>query len=547
MGDGGSGNDPEARAQDRTTLLGKILRIDVDHGTLYAIPPTNPWASGTGGLPEIFAVGLRNPWRFSFDRTTGDFWIGDVGQGAVEEIDLLPAGTGAGANLGWRVVEGNQCTGLSGPVTCSDLSLTAPVITYTHALGCSVTGGFRYRGAQVPSLAARYVYADFCSGILWSAQPNGSGQWVSTQLADTTFGITAFGEDDAGELYFTDYNAGDIYRFVETGAPPPPAMSLTATSLAFGSVNVGSSASQSLTVSNAGGGTLTLSSLSIPSGGPFGGGSSDFVRGGTCNAGTALGASQSCTVSVVFSPAAAGAKSSALSIASNGGNASVGLTGTGVAAGVPPSLRASATSLGFGTVVLGSSSVGQTVTVSNGGGGTLTLSSLTPGGANSGDFARTGTCASGTNLAAGQTCTVVYQFTPTAAGARSASLAIASNGGSTTITVTGTGGTTQGVPVLSASATALNFGLGRSAAQTVTITNTGGGTLTLGTITMGGANASDFVRGGTCANGLALPATQSCTIVVTFAATSRGQRTATIAVTSNGGNVTIALSGFSMR
>src|SRR6185369_13986806 len=149
MGDGGSGNDPEARAQDRTTLLGKILRIDVDHGTLYAIPPTNPWASGTGGLPEIFAVGLRNPWRFSFDRTTGDFWIGDVGQGAVEEIDLLPAG--AGANLGWRVVEGNQCTGLSGPVTCSDPSLTAPVITYTHALGCSVTGGFRYRGAQVPS------------------------------------------------------------------------------------------------------------------------------------------------------------------------------------------------------------------------------------------------------------------------------------------------------------------------------------------------------------------------------------------------------------
>src|SRR6185369_16826631 len=333
------------------------------------------------GLPEIFAVGLRNPWRFSFDRTTGDFWIGDVGQGAVEEIDLLPAGTGAGANLGWRVVEGNQCTGLSGPVTCTDPSLTAPVITYTHALGCSVTGGFRYRGAQVPSLAARYVYGDFCSGILWSAQPNGSGQWAATQLADTTFGISAFGEDDAGELYFADYNAGDVYRFIETGAPPTPTLSLTASSLVFGSVNVGASASQSLVVSNAGGGTLTLASLSIPSGSPFqGGGSGDFVRGGTCIAGTALAAGQTCTVSVVFSPAAAGAKASTLNIVSNGGNASVALTGTGVAAGAAPLLRASVASLDFGTVALGSSSGTQTATVTNAGGGTLTLSSLTPGG-----------------------------------------------------------------------------------------------------------------------------------------------------------------------
>ena len=157
MGDGGSGNDPEARAQDKTTLLGKILRIDVDSGNPYAIPTGNPYANGVGGRPEIFAIGLRNPWRFSFDRTTGDFWIGDVGQGAVEEIDVLPAGTGAGANFGWRMVEGNVCTGLSGPVTCSDPTLTAPVLTYTHSVGCSVTGGYRLsrRGGAVARRAIR--------------------------------------------------------------------------------------------------------------------------------------------------------------------------------------------------------------------------------------------------------------------------------------------------------------------------------------------------------------------------------------------------------
>ena len=216
LGDGGSANDPEGRAQDPGSLLGKILRIDVDHGSPYAIPPGNPFAGG-GGRPEIFAVGVRNPWRMSFDRATGDLWIGDVGQDAAEEVDRLPAGMAAGANLGWRVLEGNRCTGLSGPVTCANSSLTAPVITYGHAEGCSVTGGYVYRGSGMPSLHGQYIYADFCSGRLWAARRDAGGTWVPQLLEDTGFMISGFGEDESAELYFADYGSGNVYKLVEAG------------------------------------------------------------------------------------------------------------------------------------------------------------------------------------------------------------------------------------------------------------------------------------------------------------------------------------------
>lgn len=545
MGDGGSGNDPEARAQDKTTLLGKILRVDVDHGTPYAIPPGNPFANGVGGLPEIFAIGLRNPWRISFDRTTGDFWIGDVGQGAVEEIDLLPAGTGAGANLGWRVVEGNQCTGLSGPVACNDPTLTAPVFTYTHSFGCSVTGGFMYRGQAVPSLLATYVYGDFCSGIIWGAQKNGSGQWIATQLGDTTFGITSFGEDEAGELYFSDYNAGDIYKFVDTAPPTSPLLALTATSLDFGNVNVGTTSPvQTITVNNAGGGTLALTSVTSTGGGSF---SPEFTRGGTCANGTSLTGAQTCTVTFTLRPLMAGLRSASLGIASNGGGITVPVSGTGVAAAPPPALGASATSLSFGSVSLGASSATQAVTVTNTGGGTLTLATLTPGGANSGDFIRSGTCASGASLAAAQNCTIVYQFAPTAAGARAATLVIASNAGSTTLSLSGTGFVTPTVPVLGASAAALDFGrvfVGRpSATQTIVIANAGAGTLTLSSLTAGGSNPGDFARTGTCGAGTNLGPAQTCTIVYRFTPAVLGVRAATLAIASNGGSATITLTG----
>ena len=219
MGDGGAANDPEGRAQDAGSLLGKILRIDVDHGAPYGIPPDNPYASG-GGRREIFAVGVRNPWRISFDRATGDLWFGDVGQDAFEEINRIAPASGAGANFGWRVLEGNRCTGLSGPVTCVDSSLKAPVLVYGREAGCSVTGGYVYRGNAVPALYGRYLYGDFCTGRLWAAERLANGSWSPHELGDTTYAISGFGEDETGELYFVDYALGRLYRFEDT-APAP--------------------------------------------------------------------------------------------------------------------------------------------------------------------------------------------------------------------------------------------------------------------------------------------------------------------------------------
>jgi glucose/arabinose dehydrogenase len=212
MGDGGSANDPDGHAQDPRSLLGKILRVDVDHGVPYAIPPGNPYANGSAGRPEIWAVGVRNPWRMGFDRATGDLYIGDVGQDRYEEIDRFPAGQGAGANLGWRVAEGLHCTANVGPLPCTDATLTQPIVEYSHADGCSVTGGTVYRGA-VPALAGRYVYADYCSGRVWSAARAPSGVWSVRDVITYAGSISTFGEDEQGELYFADYTRGELRRF----------------------------------------------------------------------------------------------------------------------------------------------------------------------------------------------------------------------------------------------------------------------------------------------------------------------------------------------
>lgn len=212
MGDGGSANDPDGHAQDPRSLLGKLLRIDVDRGAPYAIPPGNPYADGVTGRPEIWAIGLRNPWRIGFDRATGDLYVGDVGQDRNEEIDRFAAGQGAGANLGWRMVEGFDCTANAGPIPCPSAALTPPILAYTHADGCSVTGGTVYRGT-VPALAARYVYADFCSGRIWSAARSADGTWRARDVMTYAGSISAFGDNERGELYFADYASGEIRRF----------------------------------------------------------------------------------------------------------------------------------------------------------------------------------------------------------------------------------------------------------------------------------------------------------------------------------------------
>jgi glucose/arabinose dehydrogenase len=214
MGDGGSGGDPLNNGQSPGTLLGKILRIDVESGAVpYGIPPTNPFLGMAGYRGEIWALGLRNPWRFSFDRLTGDLYIGDVGQSAVEEIDVQPAGSPGGQNYGWNVMEGAGC--FNG-AACNPAGLTLPVATYDHSLGCSVTGGVVYRGSAFPALQGIYFYGDFCSGRIWGLRKNGAA-WETAVLpvpGAPPMNISTFGEDEAGNVYLANYANGDFLKIL---------------------------------------------------------------------------------------------------------------------------------------------------------------------------------------------------------------------------------------------------------------------------------------------------------------------------------------------
>jgi glucose/arabinose dehydrogenase len=214
-GDGGSGGDPLDAGQTRNTLLGKFLRIDVDKitaGVPYGIPADNPFVSNTAYRPEIWSTGWRNPWRFSFDRLTGDLWAGDVGQNAREEIDFEPANT-PGRNYGWRCREGNQSYNANGCQTAAGV-YTEPVFTYANpGQGCSVTGGYRYRGAVYPDLYGKYICTDYCSGRWWMLTAQPDGRFSSAQVADVTNGeFSSLGEDNKGELYAAGYGTGRIYK-----------------------------------------------------------------------------------------------------------------------------------------------------------------------------------------------------------------------------------------------------------------------------------------------------------------------------------------------
>ncbi|HKE40836.1 MAG TPA: PQQ-dependent sugar dehydrogenase [Casimicrobiaceae bacterium] len=216
VGDGGGGYDPFHAGQNLSDRRAKLHRIDVHSGLPYTIPPTNPYAGSTctTACPEIWAYGLRNPFRISFDRLTGDLFIGDVGQDLWEEIDFQLAGAAGGANYGWSVCEGNHLAGSSTQL-CTLTGDVRPIIEYGHddAGGNVVTGGYRYRGTALPMLAGSYVYADFGSGHVWAAQINEDGTW-NTQLVTTQGGISTFGEDEDGELYASDYGSGTLYKLV---------------------------------------------------------------------------------------------------------------------------------------------------------------------------------------------------------------------------------------------------------------------------------------------------------------------------------------------
>lgn len=223
LGDGGSGDDPQDRAQNLNELLGKILRIHVTGVPTYTIPTDNPFAND--GNPntraEIWAYGLRNPWRFSFDRQTHDMWIGDVGQGAREEIDFQAANSQGGENYGWDCYEGNLFhSQRSTQCTSNPADYVAPVFDYTHGDGSAVTGGYIYRGARYPNLVGNYIFADFGSGNFWISTPAGQERWSTTKYAPQTGwpgNPSSFGQDANGELYVADYGGG-IYHIADQSA-----------------------------------------------------------------------------------------------------------------------------------------------------------------------------------------------------------------------------------------------------------------------------------------------------------------------------------------
>jgi glucose/arabinose dehydrogenase len=214
VGDGGGGGDPFGAGQNLNDLRAKILRIDVNGTAPYAIPPTNPFVNLPGKRAEIFAYGVRNPWRFSFDRLTGDLFIGDVGQNAWEEIDYIPFGSNGGQNLGWNVYEGTHCYSPSSG--CSLAGHVPPILEYGHDAngGFAVTGGYRYRGRRVQEIYGYYIYGDYVSGHVWAASPGTGGAWSTTLLNVTASNVSAFGEDEEGDLYAANLSAGTITRFM---------------------------------------------------------------------------------------------------------------------------------------------------------------------------------------------------------------------------------------------------------------------------------------------------------------------------------------------
>ena len=215
LGDGGSGGDPMGNGQNPATLLGTILRLDVSDPGGYTIPDDNPFADGSDGAPEVYLYGLRNPWRFSFDRETDALWIADVGQNAYEEINRVDPDADAGANLGWNLMEASHCFA---DAACSSDGLVLPVAEYGRDLGCSVTGGEVYRGAAIDGLGGWYLFSDYCSGHLFGVRSDTDGSDLAPRvLLETGQSISAFGTDEDGELYVTDIGAGVLSRIVGGG------------------------------------------------------------------------------------------------------------------------------------------------------------------------------------------------------------------------------------------------------------------------------------------------------------------------------------------
>ena len=305
LGDGGGAGDPESNGQNPGTLLGSLLRIDVDGtdpGLEYAVPLDNPFVGDPDGRDEIWAWGLRTPWRCSFDRLTGDLFIGDVGQAEVEEIDFQPATSTGGENYGWNLMEGSTCYG--GGTGCNDGTLVLPILEYIHDLGRSVTGGYRYRGTDFPQLQGVYLYADYSYGTIWGTVPRCDGAWESQVLAEAPYLLSTFGEDAAGELYIAGYSSsnGSIHRLVVAAGAGGPSIGVDPTPLELPPARVGDTASAELLISNlnAGPEALLTTGMALV----------DTTRfainpdGGSAPCGSVtpcLGPGENCTVEITFS------------------------------------------------------------------------------------------------------------------------------------------------------------------------------------------------------------------------------------------------------
>ena len=211
-GDGGGAGDQFGNGQDGATLLGSVLRLDVDQSQGYDLPADNPFVGDPAVRDEIWAIGLRNPWRFSFDSLTGDLYIADVGQNTYEEVNFQPAGAPGGQNYGWPIMEAAHC--FPQDRACERTGMTLPVVEYDHAQGCSVTGGYVYRGREFPSLNGTYLFGDYCSGRIWGLARDTRGEWQVAGLAQFDIRLSSFGEDEAGELYLLDMGRGELFGIV---------------------------------------------------------------------------------------------------------------------------------------------------------------------------------------------------------------------------------------------------------------------------------------------------------------------------------------------
>jgi glucose/arabinose dehydrogenase len=211
------GDDEQSeKAQDLSSIYGKILRLDVAAAQPYAIPPSNPFANQPGARGEIWSYGFRNPWRFSFDRSTGDMWIGDVGDAKWEEIDMQPASSQGGENYGWPILEGTECVIAE---HCHDAGLVAPLVTYGHDMNCAVMGGYVYRGQTAQGLAGSYLFGDLCTGGVFTLRGGADQGWKRLELGFQPIKIDSFGEDPTGEVYVVDMQGGVIYRIMDGSVP----------------------------------------------------------------------------------------------------------------------------------------------------------------------------------------------------------------------------------------------------------------------------------------------------------------------------------------